>query len=113
MTSSETTKTFVVPTRWLGRRMPRLWDALARLNARKLGKRRRGRVQLTGFEGFPKDDGTTELLIKLAASPHRLRCIDDGTGGLRKFSVYECGDIGKVVKDLTVAHNRLAKGTLT
>jgi len=93
--------------------MTRLWDAVARLNARKLGKRRRGRVQLVGFEGFPKDDGTTELRIKLAASPHRLRCIDDGNGGLRKFSVYECGDIGKVVKDLAVAENRLKRSVKT
>jgi hypothetical protein len=122
----ELVKTFAVPTAWARRRMSRMYQATGTLNARKIGRMRRGQWMMTGFSGENKDDGTTLVSVRLRKAP---RMGVDALGGratlghalppagCHKAAFYKRGreirrvkmcpyrhdDFGKVLKDLTVA----------
>jgi hypothetical protein len=52
MTDRDTfSKSYVVPTVWLQRRIQRMHSAIGTLNSRKIGRRTRGTVMLTGLSG--------------------------------------------------------------
>jgi hypothetical protein len=101
------TKTFVVPTRWLGRRIPKLLSAVNKLNDRKHGRLRRGAIQLVGLDATPKDNETTEVRVFTRRSPQHLVVPVAGTQGVRKMQIYDHGNVGKVMKELTVAASKV------
>jgi hypothetical protein len=102
-------KSFVVPTTWLGRRIPRLLSAVNKLNHRKYGRLRRGSIQLISFDATPRDEETTEVRLVTRLSPQCLIVPVAGSSVVRKMRVYDYGDIGKVIKELTVAASRVNK----
>lgn len=97
------TKTFVVPTGWLSRRVPRFLSAVQKLNSRKYGGLRRGMVQLAGINATARDDGTTEVRVLTTPAPKKVQWLDGNASHFRKACLYDHDDIGKVMKDLTVA----------
>lgn len=107
MTAYDTfAKSYVVPTGWLQRRFHRMYSAIGTLNSRKIGRRRRGTVMLTGFSGWPTGDGTTS--VQLDFSTQRLKSVSVATPqGVQKFSIYQHADVSKMMKDLHVAANKL------
>lgn len=114
----ELVKTFTVPTAWAHRRMRRMYQATGTLNARKIGRMRRGQWMMTGFSGESKDDGTTLVSVRLRKAPRMWNfIIPQGVDALNqrgreirrvKMCQYRHDDFGKVLKDLTVATRKWA-----
>lgn len=113
----ELVKTFAVPTAWARRRMSRMYQATGTLNARKIGRMRRGQWMLTGFGGVNRDDGTTLVSVRLQKAPRMWHVIiPQGVDSLNqrgrerrrvKMCMYRHDDVGKVLKDLTVAAKKM------
>ena len=106
-------KTFVVPTDWLGRRAPKLLDAVQKINARKYGRLRRGMVMLSGIDAKVQEDGTTEVRVLLSRRPKSLEVPVDEGGKvrMRKFCLYDHGNVDKAIKELTVAASKVSHWT--
>lgn len=102
----ETVKTFLVPIGWIGRRLPKFISAVNKTNAAKYGRLRRGHVLLAGIDVTPKDERVAEVRVHLRRSPPGLR-IPSGLSVI-KMPLYDFSDIGKVLKDLTVAAAKVA-----
>ena len=99
-------KSYVVPTDWFQRRIQRMYSAMGSLNSRKHGRRMRGTFMLTGFSGWPSDDGTTS--VKLDFSTQRLKSVAVVTpNGKQKLAIYQHADVSKMMKDLHVAASKL------
>lgn len=88
---NEIERTFVVPSTWLRRQLPKMLQVSGTLNASKIGRTRRGGWLMTGFSGEPKENGTTVVSMRMQKAP-RMAAV-----------FYRHDDIGKVLKDLTVA----------
>lgn len=102
----ELVKTFAVPTAWARRRMSRMYQATGTLNARKIGRMRRGQWMMTGFSGENKDDGTTLVSVRLRkATRMGVDAFYQRGREIRRVKMcpYRHDDFGKVLKDLTVA----------
>lgn len=114
----ELVKTFTVPTALAHRRMRLMHAATGTLNARKIGRMRRGQWMMTGFSGEVKDDGTTVVSVRLRKAPPMWNfIIPQGVDALNqrgrdirrvKMCPYRHDDVGKVLKDLTVAARKWA-----
>ena len=103
----EIEKKYIIPTsRWTNRIVRRWANAIGRLNSRKIGRTRRGGWLLTGGGATVGDDGTTSVTVRLSKAPPGLKVPVNG-GGVRKFCLYEHGDIGKLLKDLAVAASKV------
>lgn len=87
----EIERTFVVPTPWIRRRLPKMLQVSGTLNASKIGRTRRGSWLMTGFSGELKENGTTVVSLRMQKAP-RMSAL-----------IYRHDNIGKVLKDLTVA----------
>lgn len=107
----ELVKTFTVPTAWAFRRMQRMYKATGTRNARKMGRTRRGGLMLTGFSVNANDNGDTVVSVRLRKA---LRMGVDAYyrkgREIRRvvFCPYAHDDVGKVLKDLTVAARKWA-----
>ena len=98
----EIEKNYTIPTdRFTARMVRRLVDVTGKLNSRKIGQTRRGGMHFVGGGAKHNDDGTTVVNVRLRKAPQKVLvpCV----GGVRKFGLYDHGDIGKLLKDLTVA----------
>lgn len=87
----EIERTFVVPSTWIRRRLPKMLQVSGTLNASKIGRTRRGGWLMTGFSCEPKENGTTVVSLRMQKAP-RMSAV-----------IYRHDNIGKVLKDLTVA----------
>ena len=87
----EIERTFVVQSPWMRRRLPKMLQVCGTLNASKIGRTRRGGWLMTGFSGEPKENGTTVVSMRMQKAPQMAALI------------YRHDNIGKVLKDLTVA----------
>lgn len=107
----EIVKKFVVSTAWAHRRIQRMYQATGTLNARKMGRTRRGGWMLTGFSGDIKDDNTTLVSVRLRKAPRMgVTAYYQNNREIRRVDIcpYRHDDIGKVLKDLSVAARRCA-----
>jgi hypothetical protein len=93
-------KTFRVSSDWASRHLPTL---LSRLNT--YGKYRRGFAFLTDISGKANEDGTATICL-LLRSPCRptLRIV----GRRKAVETHQRTDLRKILKMLTVAHNKVA-----
>jgi hypothetical protein len=102
-------KTFVVPTDWLRRRLPNLWESVQKINAKKYGRLRRGMVMLSGLDAKMREDGTAEVRVLLSRRPKSLEVPveENFKVRMRRFCLYDHGNVGKVMKELTVAASKV------
>lgn len=107
--SDDIVKKYIVPGAWLKRRLPRMLQSLNTLNQKRANGSKRGRIMLTGFsanaiertDGKPSDWLVTVTLTRAKGVATSLR-----VAGCGKIPLYRHDDVGKVLKDLTVAHRK-------
>ena len=92
-------RTFTVPGSWLRKRMPHIHDCVNRLNSRRIGRSRRGSLQMVGVAGSTTAEHPDTFTVDVTLRRSRSRAA--------KFYLHD--DIGKVLKDLTVAASRYRK----
>jgi hypothetical protein len=95
----EIVKTFTVQGSWLRKRMPRIHNCVNRLNSRRIGRSRRGSLQMVGVAGSTTAEHPDTFTVDVTLRRSRSRAA--------KFYLHD--DIGKVLKDLTVAASRYRK----
>ena len=99
-------KTYTIPTKRFTERLFRRWaKATGKLNSRKISRTRRGGLLFVGGVASNNEDGTTSVTVRLQKRPANLKVLF--AGGVKSFCLYEHDDIGKLLKDLTVAENRV------
>lgn len=93
------TVTREIPTGKLSGLMRKAWPLLNKFNDRKIGKHRRGTVQLQGVSWvklFRDGDDYVEVTLKLAyGAPRVLRVVGGG-----KFDTHKCRDFRPLMKAL-------------
>lgn len=92
-------RTFTVPRTWFLQRIPRFYSCINRLNSRRIGKSRRGSLQMVGVAGITTAEHPDTFTVDLTLRKSRSKAA--------KFHLHD--DIGKVLKDLTVAASRYRK----
>jgi hypothetical protein len=92
-------RTFTVPGTWVRKRIPRFYSCINRLNSRRIGRSRRGSLQMVGVAGSTTAEHPDTFTVDVTLRRSRSRAA--------KFHLHD--DIGKVLKDLTVAASRYRK----
>ncbi|MEY3205061.1 MAG: hypothetical protein RLZZ21_1392 [Planctomycetota bacterium] len=94
-------KTYTIPTKRMTLRLQRrFFNATNRLNSRKIGRTRRGGLQLF-FVGATRHDDAWIVKFRLRKAPPGLKV--PCQTGVKRLCLHEHDDIGKLLKDLTVA----------